>query len=162
MIVIRRIVNVSIFVGVLAVSGCGSSNSGGAAGVNGVAWNDDGVATTATLRTATRNISGSRDSLLVLGIASSGRAVSFSVSATAPLTPQTFVCNQTSADQSVSFSYTDSDGGLQLATQSCTVTITHVGTPGGAHASGTFAAAFSLSGGGGTKTITNGSFDLAI
>lgn len=58
-------------------------------------------------------------------------------------------------------SYDDADGGVELATASCTVVLTQVGAVGGANATGTFEAVFNLQAGG-TKAISNGRFNLPL
>jgi hypothetical protein len=141
----------------LAASGCGSSSSGGG---RSMVWQDDGVPLTAVGTMARFASQGGRDSLEITGT-TFDVTVTVTVAATSPLTPQTFICNQTTAGQSVSVGYVDADGGVQLANQSCTVTLTQAGAVGGAPAVGTFEAVFTLQAGG-TKNITNGRFTLPV
>jgi hypothetical protein len=142
------------------VSACGGGGSAGSG--PGISWQEDGVPIAALGIKPAFLSSGGRDSLEIIGLGTSAHVgVTVVVAAPTPLSPQTFVCNQTTSGQSVIVTYTDADGGLDLATQSCTVVLTQVGVPGGAPAIGTFEAVFTLSAGG-TKTISNGRFNLPL
>jgi len=131
-------------------------------GAPGISWQEDGVTIVGLGIKPALLSSGGRDSLEIIGLGTATHVgVAVFVAAPTPLSPQTFVCNQTTTGQSVIVTYTESDGGLDLSTQSCTVVLTQVGVPGGASAIGTFEAVFNL-GSGGTKTISNGRFNLPL
>jgi len=153
-----RMVRVQLVLTVMVLAGCGGDGTGSA--TRHVTWKDDGAAKTAVLTVATSGGSGTTESREIIGTASDVGVTIF-VSATAPLTPQAFDCSAPTTGQTVTVSYTESDGGLQLAMQTCTVNLTQVGAVGGASVAGTFAATFNLQAGG-TKTITNGSFNVPV
>jgi hypothetical protein len=151
----RRSFAVWVLVAGSSVSACGNGSGSTSTGTH-VSWKEDGVAVTAIGGTATFSTSGGRDALEIIGITTSVGVTVF-VTAPAPIGPQTFVCNQTTTGQSVGVSYSDADGGMYLTTQSCTVVLTQVG----ARAAGTFEAVLANASGG-TKSITNGNFDLPV
>lgn len=149
--------------------GCGASTGGGSAGSSGahgtasgrhVTWDDNGVAQSGLVALGVRASSGMTDSLEVIG-SNASDSVALAVTGPQPLTPQTFTCNQTSSGQSVSVTSADADGGPQLATQRCSVVLTEIGLVGSGRAAGTFSAVIALPDGG-SKVITNGSFDVPI
>jgi hypothetical protein len=148
--------------GALLVAGCGGGGSSPAGNGPGISWQDDGVTTTALGLKAIFSTGMGSDGLEIIGLGQSVKTgVAVAVAATTPLTPQTFVCHQTTAGQSVTVTYNDADGGSELSTASCTVVLTQVGAVGGPSAIGTFEAVFNLRAGG-TKTLSNGRFDLPL
>ena len=141
-----------------AIVGCGG---GGSDGGRHITWKDDGTSEKAIVTLAQRSTQGTSDYLNLLGTNSSV-GITIVVGATGrPLAAETFTCNQTTSDQTVSLTYSDADGGTLATTQSCTVGVTQPGAPNGASATGTFAAVFTLESGG-TKAITDGSFNVPI
>jgi hypothetical protein len=144
------------------VAGCVSVSGGNVLGGDRrVTWLDDGVMTTATLGKATWLSMGGRDSVDMLATTDSVGVTIYAAMPT-PFTPQTFVCGQTTPDQSLLLSYRNNDpAGPTIRSESCKVAFTQIGAVGGAPVTGTFEVVFDLSSGG-TKTITNGSFDLAL
>ena len=143
----------------------GNGNPGGAGGTGTssgrqVTWVDNGIAETGLVALGVRASSGMTDSLEIIG-SNAGEGITLAVTAPQPLGPQTFICNQTSSGQSVSVTTSGPDAGPELATQSCSVVLTEIGMAGGGRAVGTFSAVIMLSGGG-SKVITNGSFDVPI
>jgi len=155
-----QIVRIQLMLTLIAVAGCGGDGDGTTPAGRHVTWKDDGAAKTATLTVATKGASGTMESREILGT-SPDVGVSIFVSAAAPLSAQTFDCSALTAGQTATVSYTESDGGLQLSMQTCTVNLTQVGEVGGASVVGTFTATFNLDAGG-TKTITNGNFNVPV
>jgi hypothetical protein len=144
----------------LLLSGLGCGGGGGG-GTRHMTWKDDGTQETAIVAQAQRTMQGTSDFLNLLGTNTSV-GMTIVVSATGrSLGAETFDCNQTAADQGVNLTYSDADGGSLLTTQSCTVAVTQPGVLNGASATGTFSAVFNLPGGG-TKSITDGSFNIPI
>jgi hypothetical protein len=144
------------------VGGCfGGSGRNGLSGERHVTWLDDAVMMTATSGQATWLSTGGRDSVDMLGINDSAEVTIYAATPT-PFTAQTFVCGQTTSDQSLLLTYRNDDpAGPAIRSESCTVAFTQVGAVGGAPIIGTFEVVFDLPSGG-TKSITNGSFDLAL
>lgn len=144
-----------------AVSGCGGSGNGTGSGGPRMTWKDDGVTVNAVGTTSRLSTSAGRDDLAISGTDFNAE-ISLSIAVPTPLTPQTFICGQTATNQTLSASYSASvDAGLLLSTQSCTLVIRQVGALGGAPAVGTFEVVFNVPAGG-TKNITNGSFNLPL
>ena len=139
--------------------GCGDSN-GSNSGAMGMSWDDDGTRVTAPGARATLGNSGGADTYRIASLLADPGDVDFSVTAPSPIAPQTFGCTQTTASQSVGVMYTPSAGGVEFTEQSCTVVLTQTGQP-GARVVGTFEVVFSLQAGG-TKTISNGTFNLPV
>jgi hypothetical protein len=144
------------------VSGCVSVGGGNVlSGDRHVTWIDDGVMMIATLGKATWASMAGRDSLDMLGTNDRAGMAIYAATPT-PFTAQTFVCGQTTADHPLLLTYRNDDpAGPAVKSESCTVTFTQIGAVGGAPAIGTFAVVFDLPSGG-TKSITNGSFDLPL
>jgi hypothetical protein len=125
-----------------------------------VTWLDDGVMMTASTGNATWASKGGRDSVDVLGFKHS-TGVEIYVAMPTPFTSQTFVCGQTTTDQSLLLTYRNNDpAGPAITPESCTVGFTQSG-PVGESVTGTFEVVFDLPSGG-TKSITNGSFDVSL
>jgi hypothetical protein len=163
--------NLAGLVALLLALGCGestNSNNGNPGGGGGtgtpsarhVTWDDNGVEVKGLVALGVRASSGMTDSLEVIG-SNASEGIALAVTALQPLGPQTFTCNQTSNGQSVSVTTSGPDAGPELATQSCSVVLTEIGMAGGGRAVGTFVAVINLSDGG-SKTITNGSFDVPV
>ena len=125
-----------------------------------VTWLDDGVMMTATTGNATWASKAGRDSVDVLGFKHSTGIEIYAAMPT-PFTSQTFVCGQTTTDQSLLLTYRNNDpAGPAITPESCTVAFTQSG-PVGEPVTGTFEVVFDLPSGG-TKSITNGTFDLPL
>jgi len=125
-----------------------------------VTWLDDGVIMTATTGNATWASKGGRDSVDLLGFKHSTGVEIYAAMPT-PFTSQTFVCGQTTTDQSLLLTYRNNDpAGPAITPLSCTVAFTQSG-PVGEPVTGTFEVVFDLPSGG-TKSITNGSFDISL
>jgi hypothetical protein len=144
------------------VGGCISVSGGNVlSGDRHVTWLDDGVMMTATSGKATWVSMGGRDSVDMLGINDSAGVTIYAATPT-PLSAQTFVCGQTTAGQSLLLTYRNDDpAGPAIRSESCTVAFTQIGAVGGSPVIGTFDVVFDLPSGG-TKSITHGSFDLAL
>jgi len=155
----RRIFGLAPFVLSAALGGCGSSSS--SSGGRHITWKDDGTSQSAIVTLAQRTMQGTSDYLNLLGTNSSvGITIVVGTTGRA-LGAETFMCNQTTSDQTVTLTYSDADGGTLPTTQSCSVKVTQPGALNGASATGTFSAVFNLDGGG-TKSITEGSFNVPI
>lgn len=139
--------------------GCGDSN-GSSGGVMGMSWDDDGTPVTAWAARTTLGSSGGVDTYEISSLGTDPGNVSLAVTAPSPIAPQTFVCTQTLAGPSVGLTYTPSAGGVEFTEQSCTVVLTQTGRP-GATVVGTFEVVFTLQAGG-TKTVSNGTFNLPV
>jgi hypothetical protein len=139
--------------------GCGDS-SGNSGGAMGMSWDDDGTTVTPVAARVTLGNSGGADTYQITSLGTDPADVSIAVTAPSPIAPQTFVCTQTTAGQSVGLTYTPSAGGVEFTEQSCTVAFTQTGQV-GATVVGTFEAVLSLQAGG-TKTISNGRFNLVV
>ena len=97
------------------------------------------------------------DLLQISGGEPTGIGISFGVAATPPLGPTTVACNMTGMRPFVSFSYTGTDP----VWDSCSVTVSTLVLTGTTRATGTFEAVFTKTGGG-TKTLSDGSYDLPM
>jgi hypothetical protein len=139
--------------------GCGDS-SGGTGHVVGMSWDDDGTPVRAWAAWTTLGTSGGVDTYRIDSLNTDPGDVSIVATAPSPIAPQTFGCTQTMAGPSASMMYTPSAGGFEFLEQSCTVVLTQTGQP-GARVVGTFEVVFNLQAGG-TKTISNGKFDLPV
>ena len=125
-----------------------------------VTWLDDGVMMTATTGNATWASTGGRDSVDILGFKHSTGVEIYAAMPT-PFTAQTLVCGQTTPDQSLLLTYRNNDpAGPAIRSESCTVAFTQGGAV-GAPVIGTFEVVFDLPSGG-TRSITNGAFDLPL
>lgn len=125
-----------------------------------VTWLDDGVMMTATTGNATWASMAGRDSVDVLGFKHSTGVEIYAAMPT-PFTSQAFVCGQTADDQSLLLTYRNNDpAGPAITPASCTVAFTKSG-PVGEPVTGTFEVVFDLPSGG-TKSITNGSFEIEL
>jgi hypothetical protein len=142
------------------VGGCGGGGDNVLDSDCHVTWLDDGVMMTATTGNARWVSTGGKDSVDILGFKHS-TGVEIYVAMPTPFTAQTLVCGQTTPDQSVILTYRNNDpAGPEMRSESCTVAFTQSGVV-GAPVTGTFDVVFDLPGGG-TKSITNGSFDLPL
>jgi len=149
---------------VLAVSlslNC-SSGGGGGGGQSGtqMSWLEDGVPVTPFGADATLTSSSGGDSLRIDGLTQGPGSVTIIMGAVSPFAPQTFDCNQLASGQTVTISYANGTG-FDIKDQSCKVVVTQVGKVGGPPVMGTFEAVISLTPSG-SKTISNGVFDLAV
>lgn len=124
-----------------------------------ITWKDDG---------AQNNAEGTAESLgagggiigFALNVADTtlGNAISINITTTAPADwkPGTFACPTPAA---MGYVHTP-NGGVTYKQKTCSITITQTGAVGGPNLQGTFEATFDVSSGG-TKTISNGTFDVA-
>jgi len=144
------------------LGGCVSGGNNVLGGDRHVTWLDDGVMMTATVGKATWASSGGRDSVDMIGNNDS-MGIEIYAAAPTPFTAQTFVCSsQTTPGPALLLTYRNGDpAGPAFMHQSCTVAFTQIGAVGGAPITGTFEIVFDLPSGG-TKSITNGSFDLPL
>jgi hypothetical protein len=125
-----------------------------------VTWLDDGVVMTATTGNATWASMAGRDSVDILGFRQTTGVEIYAAMPT-PFTAQTLVCGQTTTDQSLLLTYRNNDpAGPEMRSESCTVAFTQSGVV-GEPVTGTFEVVFDLPSGG-TKSITNGTFDLPL
>ncbi len=126
-----------------------------------ITWLDDGVTMTATTGNATWASTGGTDSVDMFGANRSG-GLEIYTATPAPLVAQTYVCGQTMPGQSLLLTYKiGNPAGPAISSENCTVAFTQIGAIGGAHVTGTFEMVLDLPGGG-SKTITNGTFELPI
>jgi hypothetical protein len=154
----KRTLSLAPFVLSAAMMGCGGGDSGGG---RHITWKDDGTSEKAIVTLAMRGMQGTSDYLNLLGTNSSV-GITIVVGATGrSLGAETFTCNQTASDQTVTLTYSDADGGTLPTIQGCTVAVTQAGVLSGGPATGTFSAVFNLASGG-TKSITEGSFNVPI
>ncbi len=124
-------------------------------------WLDDGVMMTATTGNATWASMGGTDSVDMFGANRSAGLEIYTATPT-PLAAQSYLCGQTTPGQSLLLTYkSGSPTGPALSSESCTVAFTQIGAVGGGHVTGTFEMVVALPGGG-TKTITNGTFELPL
>lgn len=123
-----------------------------------VAWVDDGVQRCAISAIAALGI-GSTDTLDITAADVNGYTFSLLVGAAHPFTaPQSFTCGQPMESVIVELTTTYPNGSTGTVT-SCSVNVAQLGAVGGGNAKGSFAAVMAISTGG-TKTITNASFDV--
>ena len=122
-----------------------------------LSWEDNGTPECAVVVIATHTTNASQDFLEIVSGGSTGLGIALTVVSYASPLGGTYNCKTDAGytSQYVDFVYT---GGILV---DCTVTITNSGTPGSANAVGTFSAVFTVAGGG-TTTITNGSFDTPV
>ena len=146
------------------IAGCGSGNNagnnggeGGVPGGAGVTWKDNGTQQTASFGAATRTKSATLDMLQVVGSNAAGRAAGFVVSSPPPLLPGPYACSDTGVNGRIVTITADE----ATMFQSCMIDIGAIGETTGTRTTGSFSAPFTLSGGG-TKTITDGQFDLML
>jgi hypothetical protein len=162
----------SLFLG-LILHGCGSGggsapgDGGGGTGGAGsgaggtLIWQDDGATHRAGFAAASLVHGATLDLLQITGGESTGIGISFGVgSRTPPIVAGTYQCAQTGTGPIVSFAYTAPN--VDPVYTSCTIWITTIGVSGGTHCTGTFSAVFPLTGSGGSKAITAGTFDLPL
>lgn len=156
--------------GAAALAGCGSggggpasgnhNDAGGTPGSGQLTWSYDGANHAAGFATASLVRGGTQDFLQIAGGEATGAGIAFGVVSPSPLMPGHYTCAQSGTGRIiVSFVYTSP--GVGPVTQACTIDITTVGTTGAAHAVGMFSATVPLDAGG-TRDITNGSFDLPV
>jgi hypothetical protein len=147
-------------------AGCGSGKStgggggsGGGGGGNGVmSWKDDGVLHQTSYATASLVASSGIQILQIAGGEASGIGIALGVTAMPAVTVGAFQCGPAAdggAYPITSFSYTAP--GVDPLFQSCTVAVETLGTA----VSGTFSAVLTKTAGG-TKAITEGSFNLPL
>lgn len=126
-------------------------------GGGSLTWLDDGTRHSASFATAALSRSTMMDYLLVAGGESSGVGISFGIAATPPLSASTVACGS-GQYPFASFSY---NPGVAAVYTSCAVTISTITLTGTTHVTGTFQAVFPKTGGG-SKTLSDGKFDLAM
>ena len=147
-------------------AGCGSGKStgggggsGGGGGNNGtVSWKDDGVLHQTSFATASLVASSGINILQIAGGEANGIGIAFGVTAMPAVTVGEFQCGPAAdggAYPITSFSYTAP--GVDPLFQSCNVDLATLGTA----VSGTFSAVFTKTAGG-TKAITDGTFNLPL
>jgi len=147
--------------------GAGGSGDGGAASCSAIqpagakmSWMDDGTFQCALVIVTGRMTSSSQDFLEIIGSTSGGVGAGLTVNASPGPLSGTYHCKNDGGASGlfVDFVYTAPQAG-QL--QDCTITIDAAGTPGSANARGSFSATFTTTGGG-TKQITQGTFDTPV
>jgi hypothetical protein len=122
-----------------------------------VSWLENGTAECAYVVVATRMTSASQDFLEIVASTTSGIGLALTVVSYASTLGGTYECKSDAgiASQYVDFVYPGS------SLVDCTITITNPGAPGGANAVGTFSATLAATGGG-TTTITRGTFNTPV
>jgi hypothetical protein len=137
--------------------GTGDAPVGCTAGTQ-IAWVDDGVQRCAISAIAVLGV-GATDTLDITAADVNGYGFSLLVGGAHPFTaPQTFTCGAPTPTALVELTTTYPNGTTGTVT-SCSVNVTQVGVVAGDKAQGTFSAVMAVSSGG-TKTITNASFDV--
>jgi hypothetical protein len=163
----KRKANIALAAALLCAisAGCGSGGgTSGDAGVNhdtgslpGVGtftWKEGGTTHSAQFATASIITMANLELLeIAAGDPNVGIALAVSVQPP-PITTGPYACGGSNYPI-VSFSYTGASG----QNQTCMINLTSVGTTTGSHVVGTFSASFALTAGG-TKTITDGQFDV--
>jgi hypothetical protein len=125
-----------------------------------ISWLDDGAMMRATTGIATWASTTDKDSVDLVGVNPSA-GVEIYAAVPTPFTAQTFVCGQTTSDQSLLLTYRNGDpAGPAISAESCSVTFTQIGAI-GTTLTGTFEVVFDRPSGG-TKSITNGTFELPL
>jgi len=156
----------------IALAGCGSKsgNSGGDSSVTDnchaqiasdgeVRWDEDGVRQCADIVVADRSIGTDLDLIEIVASTINGPGVIISVEVfPPPPLGGTYTCDGDAGARSI-FSYSTSTK-MSATSTSCTVTFTNPGAP-GVHATGMFSATVSPPAGG-SKSITNGFFDVPL
>jgi hypothetical protein len=137
--------------------GSGGTGGGMIAGGGTLTWLDDGVRHNATVGSAAFVHSAMMDLLQMSGGEPTGIGISFGVAATPPLGPTTVPCNMTGTRPFVSFSYT----GTEPVWDSCSVTVSTLVLTGTTRVTGVFEAVFPKTGGG-TTTLSSGTYDLPL
>lgn len=152
-----------------ALIGCGPSApgplrdaaAGGDAATGGagrMTWKDDGTLNTAAVYLAYHDLAATTDTLQMIGATTTGASMTLDVVTVGkPLVAGPYTCAQNGIDPLVILTYT----AVANMTTSCTINVVQPGTPGGAHATGTFSALLQLNAGG-AKTITEGTFDTPV
>ena len=139
---------------------CSSGGGGGPSGAQ-MSWLDDGISVTPFGADATLTSSNGVDSLRIDGLTQrAAGSVTIILGAASPFAPQTFDCSQLAGGQTVTISYATGTG-FDITDQSCKVVVSQVGKVGGPSLMGTFEAVISLTPSG-TKTISNGVFNIAV
>jgi hypothetical protein len=161
---------ISCLVVAAALLGCGGSAPaggpvGGLGGTVGtgsgtMTWKDDGAAHSASFGTGVLARTSTTDLLELSGADATGAAIAFALSTPPPIVPAPFTCAQVGMNGTiVSLVYTSANAAS--STQSCAITLATVGMATGARATGTFSAVIALTAGG-TKTLSDGHFDLPL
>ena len=136
------------------------SSGGGPSGAQ-MSWLDDGSSVTPFGADATLTSSNGVDSLRIDGLTQGAAgSVTIILGAASPFAPQIFDCSQLAGGQTVTISYATGTG-FDITDRSCKVVVTQVGKVGGPSLMGTFEAVLSLTPSG-TKTISNGVFNIAL
>lgn len=125
----------------------------------GILWTDDGTQNSADGKAEALVAGGTIG--FALNVADVAHSNNLSVNVTAASAADwkagTYKCP--SGGAAIGYIHSPS-GGVTLTPATCSVTVTDTGAVGGAHLKGTFEATFTVSTGG-TKTLSNGSFDVA-
>jgi hypothetical protein len=157
----------------LAIAACGSEGGGAddagtssradaRVGMAATHWKEDGVLHNAIVAIGTRSTTGGIEFLQVVA-SDAGAGISFAVSSLpqgsfpAAAIGGGYACGSAGNVQ-VIFSSNVEDTNAE---QTCHLTVTSPGVPGGAHATGSFTATITLVGGA-KKQITEGVFDVAV
>ncbi len=148
-------------------SGGGASPDGGGGGGGGtfgggtISWQDDGAAHATMSASASLVTSSGLQILQIAGGEASGTGIAFGVSAKPTVALGAFQCGPAAGGgyPITSFSYTAT--GVDPLYDSCTVTITTLGSATGDHVSGTFSAVLNKTAGG-MKAITAGVFNAPL
>ena len=163
-------------IAVLALAVAGSAGGAGCAGGDpgdgacranspagaSVSWAEDGAPQCAVTVVAQRSTQGANELLQLQGVTLDGASVAFAVIAFGRVLEGTHAC---SAAGAAAGGMVGAPGTVYVdfvhggAKQSCSVTITSGGAVGGAHATGTFFATFTGSGG---AAVTAGVFDTPV
>lgn len=138
--------------------GPGGTGGGMIAGGGTLTWLDNGVRHSATVGSAAFVGSAMMDLLQMSGGEPTGIGIAFGVAATPTLLPTTYTCNTNGTRPFVTFSYS----GTEPVWDSCSVTVSTLVLTGTKRVTGTFEAVFDKMGGGGTITLSNGTYDLPM
>lgn len=152
--------------GGVAGGGGGKGGTGGSAvcqpliaGDGTMTWDDNGAAQCGTITEASHVTSSSQDFIEIIGVsATTDYSVAFTVvSYTSALLGGTYHCKNDAGIAALYINFLYNRGTLE----DCTVTIDNAGTPGGAHATGSFSAT-AVGPDGGAIDLTNGVFDTPV
>jgi hypothetical protein len=164
---IKRNASIAIVAALLCAIGVGCGSGGGTSGDAGLnhdsgslpgvgtfTWKEGGTTHSAQFATASIITSANLE-LLEIGAGDPNVGIAIAISVQPPpIAAGPYACGGITYPL-VSFSYTGSSG----QNQTCMINLTSVGTTTGSHVVGTFSASFALTAGG-TKTITDGQFDV--
>jgi hypothetical protein len=146
-----------------ATGGGGKGGGGGSAactpiipGDGVMTWDDNGLPECGTITVTGRMTSSTQDFIEIIAATTTGIGVGLTVVSYTGALGGTYTCKN---DAGVGALYVDFT--YRGTVQSCTIKIDDPGTPGGAHATGSFSGTFNATDGGSIE-VTNGIFDTPV